>query len=856
MWIYIISSDCGRPLELLTKTIIMIKNRFMAGLMSLLVGLFAISCTEEEPITNFQFEVYAEDGSAIEGTQTVEFSKTKTFTFKASGLKTLNVDTPEGWDSDVKISAKKIVISAPKAEDQTAETAGTVTLTATPINGEAKVVTFNVAAAEGSVAFAVAGVSEGVNFRYAESQTFAIESANVAEVEVTAPKGWTVAANVAANQLTVTAPERTAADAALEGTVSLLPKSVRGTAGTAVSFNVAVVVTAPSLSFNMTEIHDVDFGAQTTIQATEAVNVANIVVKSVPAGWDVALNLATASAVITAPAFDATNIEGEGEIVITAVSASQDELDYTLPVSLVGINSEADFLAFAAAVNAATDEAPADLTGYVYNGEVVVNSSLDLSEQPQALFVEAIFKGVFNGKNNTITLAIDTNAEFSSIFKRVEAPGAIKNLKVAGSITNSGHNVKIAGVSCYSKGATFENIYSSVVLKQTGLGPQAGEASDTGGLFGGIVGDEQGNGTYRNCHNTGAMTFNSSRYVGGIIGSIWDKTQGVMEDCSNTGSLTFPNEKCNSDKLQCGGIAGATIGSYWQFKRCFNTGDISFAGAYVIRGLGGVTGTGFGNYEDCYNTGNIINTLGDKAPCKSRKIGGFTGQTWEDCGFVGNFKNCYNTGKVVDNGNYVGGFVGLSEEGEILDDGTALYHTYENCYNSGDVISYSTAGIADGFGGFAGTMYNVNVLTGCKNSGKVVGVTYRAAGGLIGRAADYIQIINCENSGDVYVAAVESNRKHSYSPVVGGICGVQGNGSENNIVNSKNTGKVTAMVPFAECVSSTYACEAVANKLFDPESTAVDKNKCDEATIKASAGAVVTAILPAQWTTTLPEGWL
>ena len=140
--------------------------------------------------------------------------------------------------------------------------------------------------------------------------------------------------------------------------------------------------------------------------------------------------------------------------------------------------------------------------------------------------------------------------------------------------------------------------------------------------------------------------------------------------------------------------------------------------------------------------------------------------------------------------------------------------------------------------------------------GKVVGVTYRAAGGLIGRAADYIQIINCENTGDVYVAAVESNRKHAYSPVVGGICGVQGNGSENTIVNSKNTGKVTAMVPFAECVSSTYACEAVANKLFDPESTAVDKNKCDEATITASAGAVVTAILPAQWTTTLPEGWL
>ena len=189
------------------------------------------------------------------------------------------------------------------------------------------------------------------------------------------------------------------------------------------------------------------------------------------------------------------------------------------------------------------------------------------------------------------------------------------------------------------------------------------------------------------------MTFNSSRYVGGIVGSIWDKTQGIMEDCSNTGSITFPNENCDTDKLQCGGIAGATIGSYWQFKRCFNTGDINFVGKYVIRGLGGVAGTGFGYYEDCYNTGNITNTLGTSAPCKSRKIGGFTGQTWEDSGFVGNFKNCYNTGNVNDNSNYMGGFVGLSENGT-----ETLYHSYENCYNSGNVISYSTGGLMKAMG--------------------------------------------------------------------------------------------------------------------------------------------------------------
>lgn len=823
----------------------MIKNRFLTGILSLFIGLFTISCTQKEAISNFKFEVYTEDGSAIEGTQTVEFSKTKTFTFAAAECRSFDVETPDGWSSQVKISARKILVSAPKAENLDAIVSGTVRMTATSLVGETKVITFDVAAQESSLSFAVAGVAEGAEFRYAESKTFSLESSNVSEVEITAPQGWNVTANLSSNELTIVAPERTNSTAALEGKVSILPKSVRGTVGTAVTFNVAVVVTAPSLAFNKTEIHDVEFGAKTTIQATEAINVANIIVKSVPAGWDVALNLATASAVITAPAFDAVNIDGEGEIVITAISATQEELDYTLPVSLIGINNDADFLAFAAAVNTATAEAPANISGYMYNGEVVVNSNIDLSSQPNALFVEGTFTGIFNGKNNTITLAISTDTEFSSIFKRVEAPGVIKNIKLAGSITNSKHNSKVAGVSCYSKGATFENINSSLVIKQTGTD------SATGGMCAGIVGDEQGDGTYRNCHTSGAMTFNSSRYVGGIIGSIWDKTQGVMEDCSNTGSISHVDENCDTDKLQCGGIAGATIGSYWQFKRCFNTGDINFVGKFVIRGLGGVVGTGFGYYEDCYNTGNITNTLGTTAPCKSRKIGGFTGQTWEDQGFVGNFKNCYNTGDVNDNSNYMGGFVGLSENGTA-----ELYHSYENCYNSGKVISYSTGGIADGFGGFAGTMYNVNVLINCKNTGKVVGVTYRAAGGLIGRAADNIQIMNCENSGDLYIAALESNRKYNYSPVVGGICGVQGNGSQIVIKNSKNTGKVTAMVPFVECASSTYACEAVANKLYDPESSATDKNSCDEATKTASAGAVVTAILPAQWTTTLPEGWL
>ena len=188
-------------------------------MISLLFAIFAISCTEKEPVVEFQFDVFAEDGSDISGTQTVNFSKTITLTYKAQSLASLNVETPEGWNSEVKMSAKNIVISAPKAEDQTAELSGKVTMIAKSLNNDEKVVTVDVAAVEAGIEFAVAGVEEDVKFRFADTKKCALESANVSEVEVTAPKGWTVSANVAANELTVVSPDRSDETAELEGTV-------------------------------------------------------------------------------------------------------------------------------------------------------------------------------------------------------------------------------------------------------------------------------------------------------------------------------------------------------------------------------------------------------------------------------------------------------------------------------------------------------------------------------------------------------------------------------------------------------------------------------------------------------------
>ena len=55
---------------------------------------------------------------------------------------------------------------------------------------------------------------------------------------------------------------------------------------------------------------------------------------------------------------------------------------------------------------------------------------------------------------------------------------------------------------------------------------------------------------------------------------------------------------------------------------------------------------------------------------------------------------------------------------------------------------------------------------------------------------------------------------------------------------------------------SAYACEGTTRAIYDVEGGYSDQNTCDEATLAASAGAEVVCMLPNEWTTNIPEGWL
>ena len=810
-------------------------------------------CKPTEPEETFEFQV-TRDGAAVTGVQTLSFDGVLTLSFTAKGVASVEVTAPTGWSASASLSGRSITINAPAATDRSAPESGTVTVTAKSTSGKTISENIQVAVRDDAVSLTIDGASEGLSFIYGETKTISASFGNVADIQTALPDGWSAAADIKGGVISITAPARSTVGAETEGTATFTPSSARGNAGTAVSVALSIRVEAPSLSFSPTSLNHVDFASENTITATEVINVVDLQVLQSPAGWSIVPNLEAGNVKITAPAKDASAFDGEGVFVVQVISGTGDTQEYTLPVSVKGINNTREFLELAKAYNELQEgqDPIALFADYICDAEVILNADINLSDSNLASFIDQVFIFTFNGKGHTITLGYNGDAEEIGLFKAVAAPGKIRNLNLDGAITSTAYGPKVAALTCISAGGTFENITSSVSITQEGSSAAAG--ADAKGFCAAITADEQGNGTYLNCRNSGAIIVTNVKFAGGIIADIWDNTQGSVTGCSNTAPITgrFGNHKLNSAQL--GGVVGNTIGSNWTFKESYNTGAIKYSFGKKdigIRAVGGFAGTVFGNFENCYNTGDVINTDGMEAMHATRRVGGFGGAAWYDNDCVFKAKGCYNTGNVSDMSNYVGGFVGILEEGKASN-----YHYMENCYNTGSVTVASLNGVSDAFGGFAGTLYNIVGLKNCRNEGKVVGVSRRCAGGLIGRAADYIVIDGCSNSGEVCVGAVADYISKEFSPVVGGICAVAGESSTVTITNSKNTGKLTAMTVYNQGVQSVYAAEAVLAKVHDPSKDVTNLSSADDATVNASKNATIVWIPKADWNTNTILGWL
>ncbi len=253
------------------------------------------------------------------------------------------------------------------------------------------------------------------------------------------------------------------------------------------------------------------------------------------------------------------------------------------------------------------------------------------------------FRGVFDGNGYTISGIALSGSGYLGLFGYTEK-AVIRNLTVEGTVKAEGN------------------------------------AASVGGLVGASI-----NGiTLENCVNRCEVTADAGRYVGGIIGQIYD----VSADQGRAASISgCANEAAVKGYQNVGGIVGYTVTASQggsasvnipiRIEDCRNSAPVT-ADSYV----GGIAGflRDYRSGENqtwlsgCLNEGAVTATAsGEKA---NANVGGIVGVAW-----ISNISGSMNTGTVTSDGFRTGGIVGYGY--------TAGGETYAitGNYNAGSVTS-------------------------------------------------------------------------------------------------------------------------------------------------------------------------
>ena len=563
-------------------------------------------------------------------------------------------------------------------------------------------------------------------------------------------------------------------------------------------------------------------GAAVTLNCGEGIAPETPVVIAIPAQ-----NYASGFTVTVTDATDrTTTLASKNAVEATAGKVYRTALD----VSEVGIWSEADFEAFAAAANAG------DYSAWV-GSDGDVDLFVDITRDENLTYI-ASFDGTFEGNDHTITINEKTRPLFNTL-----ADGAIvKNLKTAGTYTG----FENAGEQAF---ASFARVNLGTIQDCTN--ETSGDITSTSAVaFGGFVG--QNGGTIKDCVNNGDILITLSGsgtkvcYGGGF--AAWGHTvsggrpadssvSGTFDGCVNNGRVIVSvTNSATLSKCGIGGICGVVMRNDVQFIKCQNssTGTVQRVDVYNSAGnnsaasaVGGILGRcafwhdsstennkwldmdgGYGNYaisfEDCENAGEVVNSLrsgmnfsadGSEKGNKRAPTGGIAGA------IVGRFAEarpttltrCKNTGSVKAgyaptwNPHIVGGLIG-----------EARCVTLTNCESTGELGPNAVNNITGPVGGFIGF-----ALIG-KNANDVISISG-------GKAKPIIT---------VYKGGVSN---YSYGLAVGCIndpdSPIQGSVSISNVVFGGSIEYNKADVGVNSSNYNTYICNNVNYPSFKPTVT-------------------------------------
>ena len=320
----------------------------------------------------------------------------------------------------------------------------------------------------------------------------------------------------------------------------------------------------------------------------------------------------------------------------------------------------------------------ADLNAVVMNDITVADSFPGIGTSSTK------YAGTFDGQGYTLTLNMNVYAT-AGFFTYVSG-GTIKNVTVAGSITNESSSSGIAGIAGYVDKAptTIENCVNLASINGAGYA-------------GGIVGKTyQSQLTINGCTNKGTVTA-SNKYAGGIVGYLVtyssNEAGSSVADCVNYGAVTGTNS--------IGGIAGeiksASASKNVSITRCGN--EAAIAGTYDVGGIVGYCGSASDRISSCYNMGDIQAS----SSSANHGVGGIVGLA------LAHVENVYNQGDVTASDETapatfgVGGIIGTIGSHYVKTQGIV------NAYNAGTVTGSGEAQI----GALAGYIRYTSVLTNC-----------------------------------------------------------------------------------------------------------------------------------------------
>lgn len=759
---------------------------------------------EPEELNNpdIVFELLDVEGKPVSGTQAFTFGESVTYGLNARHIGLLVIEKPEGWDAEVDIKEKTCTIIPPVPENLDGAAIGEMVFNVEANRGLKKSFSVNVSADELSLGFEFDAPAEVIKF--AKNQTRRYEfsgSGSFSDIEFDIPDGWTAELRENENFFTLTSPLQFSGSN--DVAISVIPVSVRGEKGQAISFTARQVDTSAPDVIPETENARIKVFTAKDISINNK-GAAKIDVLSKPGGWTVTPDIPGNKITIVPPSdIDAAEAELEGTITFKAWEPEMLEdiaYDFSIDVGIDGIMGKEGLDAFRNDYYnfflGTLDESELD-KWMSADGEIVLLTNVEGVTEECCITgnggnnetnQQSTLVHTFNGLGHTIELNISTaKLRTAGLCQQVTYPGEVKNLNVTGQIECTHSNTdgsawqQSGGVASFSRGGRFTNIVFDVdfIFNPTMY------LYDHSYIYGGIVGrcrDNTKPPTYiTNCHTKGTIDMTRKgcfRYFGGQVGYLDTGCPAIMTGCTNSGDINYTVSADTSvpNIRFMGGLVGWGHNAVeLQITDCSNSGNItSLAGGMPDRPfVGGIAGRATGIFRNCVNTGNITST----GSIEHSRMGGIVGAVEGTTSVNTEFIDCHNRPDATDSSKkglisgqalYMGGIVG-----SLLG---CKSSTISGCTNKGDVIN-PNAGDGNAMGGIAG-FFRGNAVIDCINEGRVAGNVDVAAAGIIGigemgngcNQSNPVVINNCINKGELDVTTTLTGKStYGWLPLVGGI---------------------------------------------------------------------------------------